>query len=103
MVHKASSLFVWILVGIAVALVAAAAVDMFSAPRRLLGMTLVSLDAAYFMVLAENWVSGRSVQTRGGLIDRRTSPVAYFFVYFLLVVAGLIGLVVFLSALVLGG
>lgn len=89
------------LLGIAVALIVGAAADLFSAGRLIFGMALVCLVIAYFVVLAENWNSGRSVQTRGGIIDKSTAPVAYLFIYVILAVAGLIALVVFLSAFVL--
>lgn len=88
--------------GVAVVLVAGAMLDLFSAARQLFGMALVSLDIAYFVVLMENWTSGRGVQTRGGVVDRSTSPFAYFSIYFILTLAGLIALIVFLSALVFG-
>jgi len=100
MTIKPISLAVWVLGGIAVILMMGAAVDVFSAARRLFGIALVSLDAAYFLILAENWVAGRGVQTRGGMVDKNTSPALYFLIYFILAVAGLIALVVFLSAFV---
>ena len=89
------------LLGTAVVLSVGAAADLFSAGRLIFGMALVCLVIAYFVVLAENWTSGRSIQTRGGIIDKSTSPVAYFFIYLILTVAGLIALVVFLNAFVL--
>ena len=100
---KRTSRVAWTLVGIAMALVTGAVANLFSAPRQFFGMALVSLDAAYFVVLAENWTSGRGIQTRGGMVDKRISPAVYFSIYLILTVAGLIALIVFLSALVLGG
>ena len=77
--------------------------DLLSAARRLFGIALVILDAAYFMVLVENWVTGRSAWSRGGMVEKSSSPVAYFLIYFVLAVGGIIALVVFLSAFVFGG
>jgi hypothetical protein len=65
------------------------------------GIGLIVAIFSYFMVLIENFRSGRSIQTRGGLINRQTSPIAYSFVYITLFFAGIVAILVSLTALVL--
>lgn len=97
---KKSSLLMIALLGISALLMLCAALNLSGEKARFFGLALTVLDLVYFVVLVENMRSGRGIQTRGGLVQSSNAPVAYFFVYLLLIFVGIIALIVFLSALV---
>lgn len=84
---------------IAVFCATAAVFDIFSAAGEFFFIALMNLNMVYFFILSENWFSGRPVQTRGGVVNKQTSPVIYTVVHLILLGAGLVALLLFLIGL----
>lgn len=100
--RRKSSVVALAVVVIAMMLTVIAVID---EPRHQLwfGLALLSLDAAFFIVLAQNAFDGAPIQTRGGPVNRKSAPIFYVAAYGVMVLIGLIAGLVVLTTLVLPG
>ena len=49
---------------------------------------------AYFCLILQSYLTGAPVQTRGGILDRKKSPIKYAIVHIILGICGVIALIV---------